>query len=70
MGGRAMVRAIAEDGPVPAVIYMSGYTAEAMSAQSVLDEGDQFLEKPFTTESMLAKVHQTLEQAVGRQPRA
>jgi signal transduction histidine kinase/CheY-like chemotaxis protein len=69
MGGRAMVRAIVAEGPAPAVIYMSGYTAEAMSAQSVLDDGDQFLEKPFTTDSMLTKVRETLQLAATRAPR-
>jgi signal transduction histidine kinase/ActR/RegA family two-component response regulator len=69
MGGRAMVRAMAAEGRVPPVIYMSGYTAEAMSAQSILNEGDHFLEKPFTTESMLAKVRETLHQSVSDEPR-
>jgi signal transduction histidine kinase/ActR/RegA family two-component response regulator len=69
MGGRAMIRAMEAEGPVPPVIYMSGYTAEAMSAQSILAEGDHFLEKPFTTESMLAKVRETLQASVGREPR-
>jgi FixJ family two-component response regulator len=67
MGGRAMVHAMEAEGRVPPVIYMSGYTAEAMSAQSILGPDDYFLEKPFTTESMLAKVRETLQDSLGRQ---
>jgi PAS domain S-box-containing protein len=68
MGGRAMIQALGKEGPTPPVVYMSGYTAEAMSAQSVLEPGDQFVEKPFTPESLLARVRDTL-QAASREPR-
>jgi two-component system cell cycle sensor histidine kinase/response regulator CckA len=61
MGGRAMIQALAAEGAVLPVVYMSGYTAEAMSAQSVLEAGDQFIEKPFTPDAFLAKVRQTMQ---------
>jgi DNA-binding response OmpR family regulator len=63
-----MIQALGKEGPTPPVVYMSGYTAEAMSAQSVLEPGDQFVEKPFTPESLLARVRDTL-QAASREPR-
>jgi CheY-like chemotaxis protein len=60
-GGRALVRQIRErGGPLPPVLYMSGYTAEAMSAQQVLEVTEAFIEKPFTPTALLAKVRETL----------
>ena len=61
LGGRAMIQALMSQGPVPPIVYMSGYTAEAMSAQSVLEVGDQFIEKPFTPDSFLSKIRQTMQ---------
>jgi two-component system, cell cycle sensor histidine kinase and response regulator CckA len=61
MGGRAMIQALTSQGHVPPIVYMSGYTSEAMSAQSVLETGDQFIEKPFTPDSFLSKVRQTMQ---------
>ena len=61
MGGRAMIQTLSGEGGVPPIVYMSGYTAEAMSAQSVLEAGDQFIEKPFTPDAFLAKVRQTMQ---------
>jgi len=61
MGGRAMIQTLTSEGAVPPIVYMSGYTAEAMSAQSVLEAGDHFIEKPFTPDSLLAKVRQTMQ---------
>ena len=63
MGGRAMIQALAAEGTVPPTVYMSGYTAEAMSAQSVLGVDDELIEKPFTPESFLAKVRQAMQRA-------
>ena len=60
LGGRALMRALAERGPVPPVVFMSGYSAEAMGAQASLEVGEQFLEKPFTAEVLLARVREGL----------
>ena len=56
LGGRALMRALAERGPVPPVVFMSGYSAEAMGPQASVEAGEQFLEKPFTAEMLLARV--------------
>jgi CheY-like chemotaxis protein len=68
LGGRAMVQALVARGLKAPVVYMSGYTAEAMSAQSVLEAGDQFVEKPFTPDLLLARVRETMQAAL-QQPR-
>jgi signal transduction histidine kinase/ActR/RegA family two-component response regulator len=67
LGGRAMVASLIANGMTTPVVYMSGYTAEAMSAQSVLEPGDLFVEKPFTPESLLSKVREAMQN--GRQER-
>ena len=56
LGGRALIRALEELGPVPPVVFMSGYTAEAVNEQPGLGVRDQFIEKPFTAEALLARV--------------
>jgi two-component system, cell cycle sensor histidine kinase and response regulator CckA len=44
------------------VIYMSGYTEEAMIAQhGVLNPGIAFLRKPFTAETLGRKIREVLD---------
>jgi hypothetical protein len=42
------------------VLFTSGYTAEAMNQQAVLEPGDAFLGKPFTPDVLLRRVHEIL----------
>jgi CheY-like chemotaxis protein len=42
------------------VIFMSGYTPDAIVHHGVLDEGTLFLQKPFTCTSLLDKIQQAL----------
>jgi PAS domain S-box-containing protein len=43
------------------VIFMSGYTANAIVHHGVLDDSIPFLQKPFTRATLLAKVHESLD---------
>ena len=43
-------------------LFMSGYTADIIGRRGVLDQDIAFLEKPFTQQSLAAKVRQALEQ--------
>src|SRR5256886_4168877 len=45
------------------VLYMSGYTENAMFHQKVLAAGTIFLQKPFTIDLMLRKVQEALQKA-------
>jgi FixJ family two-component response regulator len=42
------------------VLYMSGYPANAIVHDGVLDAGTPFIEKPFTMESLTHKVRELL----------
>jgi hypothetical protein len=43
--------------------YMSGYTANVIVHQGVLDQGMFFLQKPFSLTSLLQKVRTVLQDA-------
>jgi CheY-like chemotaxis protein len=63
MGGRQLARQLSSVRPALVVLYTSGYTAEAMNQQAVLEEGDSFLGKPFTPDLLLRRVHEVLQPA-------
>ena len=46
--------------PETKVIYMSGYTAEVISRQGVLDSGVHFIQKPFSTVELGKKLKSVL----------
>jgi len=41
-------------------LYMSGYTDDLIAPHGVLDEGVQFIQKPFSSQSLSAKVQEVL----------
>jgi len=45
------------------VLYVSGYTADAIAERGVLDSGVDLLQKPFTPASLLARIRETLDRA-------
>jgi PAS domain S-box-containing protein len=46
------------------VLYISGYTHDAISRQGVLEAGTRFLAKPFTASALLARVRAVLDEPV------
>ena len=44
------------------ILFMSGYTANAISHRGVLDEGVHFIQKPFSMEDLAVKVRAALEE--------
>jgi len=61
MNGRELQREIQKIKPDIRTLFMSGYTAEVISHQGMLDEGIDFLQKPFTLRSLSAKVREILD---------
>jgi two-component system, cell cycle sensor histidine kinase and response regulator CckA len=60
--GPELVRQLVERRPALKVIYMSGYTDEAIIHHGVLEPGIAFLHKPFTSETLGRKLHEVLDQ--------
>jgi DNA-binding response OmpR family regulator len=47
------------------VLFMSGYTDEALGLHGVLGAGTQFIQKPFTADALLGKVREALDEPYG-----
>jgi PAS domain S-box-containing protein len=62
LSGREVARRVTACQPNIKVLYMSGYTTNAIVHQGELDGGTSFLPKPFTPESLNAKVREVLDQ--------
>jgi CheY-like chemotaxis protein len=61
MGGRELGERVAVLHPAAKVLYMSGYTDDAIVRQGVLDEGAPFLQKPLTPAALVKKVREVLD---------
>ncbi|MHB0980792.1 MAG: ATP-binding protein [Thermoleophilia bacterium] len=62
MNGRQLAEKLAQRRQAPAaVLYMSGYTKNAIVHGGRLDEGIDFLEKPFAPEALLRKIREVLD---------
>lgn len=62
MGGKEAADKMQSLYPRIKVLYMSGYTNQAIIHHGVLEPGLNFIEKPFTPEGLARKVRQTLNQ--------
>jgi PAS domain S-box-containing protein len=65
MSGRQMADALRAARPTIRVLFMSGYTDDAISHHGILEPGTHFLEKPFTADGLLRKVRAVLEAEAG-----
>jgi PAS domain S-box-containing protein len=61
-GGREIAKQITVRRPGIKVLYMSGYTTNAIIHHGVLDPGTSFLQKPFTPALLAGKVREVLDQ--------
>jgi PAS domain S-box-containing protein len=61
MGGRELIDRLVPLRPNIRVIYMSGYTDDAIMRHSLLDEKVQFIQKPFAAYALARKVRQVLD---------
>ncbi len=60
MDGRQLAQHISVLKPGVKVVFMSGYTADVIVERGVLDEGVQFLSKPFTRDDLAHKLREVL----------
>ena len=60
MNGRDLARNLFRLYPHLKCLFMSGYTANVIAHHGVLDEGVQFLQKPFTMQDLAAKIRAVL----------
>jgi CheY-like chemotaxis protein len=61
MSGKALRDHSQELRPGLPVLYMSGYTADIIARKGVLEQGTDFLQKPFTREAIRQKLRQALD---------
>jgi two-component system cell cycle sensor histidine kinase/response regulator CckA len=47
--------------PKMKVLYMSGYTDNAVFHQGILEEGVNYIQKPFTIEGLINKMREVLD---------
>jgi DNA-binding response OmpR family regulator len=61
MGGGELARRVQARRSETRVLYISGYTDDAVVRHGVLERGDAYLEMPFTSERLLRRVRQVLD---------
>lgn len=63
LGGREMVAVVRNRWPHVKVLFMSGYSEDAVLLHGVLEENSTFIEKPFTPGQLASKVQELLIQS-------
>lgn len=61
MNGRVLAGRVGEARPATKVLYMSGYTDDAILQHGILTAGAHFINKPFTAAGLLPKVREVLD---------
>ena len=62
MNGKELFNQVAALYPGIKVIYMSGYTDEVIAHHGIMDEGVHFIQKPFSVNSLTARLREVLDQ--------
>ena len=61
MGGRQLADALLAERAGLRVLYLSGYTDTAAARQGLMEPGAEFLQKPFSTDSLIRRVREVLD---------
>ncbi len=64
MGGRALAQELIVRHPEIRIVYMSGYTGQAVDSHGPILPGSDFLSKPFTCEILARKIREALDRPV------
>ncbi|MGH7526451.1 MAG: response regulator, partial [Gemmatimonadales bacterium] len=70
MNGGELARRLRGVRPQCRVLYMSGYSTEAVATQGVLTPGAAFLQKPFSVEELVLRVREVLDSPLTDAPPA
>lgn len=63
LGGRQVADKLRADRPGLRVLYLSGYTDTAAARQGLMEPGAAFLQKPFSSDSLVRRVREVLDVA-------
>lgn len=63
MNGRDLAQILLPLYPYLKCLFMSGYTSDIIAQQGILDEGVEFIQKPFSKQDLAIKVRLALEKA-------
>jgi PAS domain S-box-containing protein len=61
MSGKVLARRLTKTRPTLKILYVSGYTDNAIARHGVIDAGTHFLGKPFTSANLTRKVREVLD---------
>lgn len=61
ISGRTLAQLLLSKNPKVKILYMSGYTENAIAHHGVLDSGTHFIQKPFTPSMLAGKVREVLD---------
>jgi PAS domain S-box-containing protein len=70
MGGRELAQQLSELHPKTSILFMSGYTDDAVVRHGIMDKDIEYLQKPFTPESLVRRVGEVLRDARTRASRS
>ena len=61
MNGKDLAKILLALSPDLKILFTSGYTANVIARHGVLDEGVQFIQKPFTIQDLTAKIRRVFD---------
>jgi two-component system, cell cycle sensor histidine kinase and response regulator CckA len=61
MSGKELIAQLEQMRPGIKTLYVSGYTDKAIVHHGILDSNIAFLQKPFTTEHLMQKIHEVIQ---------
>jgi two-component system, cell cycle sensor histidine kinase and response regulator CckA len=61
LSGREVAEAIADIDPSIKILYMSGYTDDAVLRHGIVSDAVNFIHKPYTADALLQTVRQVLD---------
>jgi len=68
MGGRQLLEAVRQHRPGVRVLFMSGYTDDAVLLHGVIEATDAFIHKPFTPLALARKVREVIDGGAASRP--